>query len=281
MRIYDIVKNYVGKVGKVQHVYVFDVPEGTPNAETFSYSALLAKIADRKLAVYFHTLLLHNENYFVLFLAAASGIARVPVNQSVKPDSISTIIYTSGTTGQPKGVELSHDNIVSDILGAKAILNDYLESNRSLAFLPWAHVFGLTSELHSLISTGSCLAIVPSREQIVECIGMVKPTIMLSVPVLFNKVYDGVMKNMSKQSPFTQKLFNYALKVARKRNQRLEFGKSVPFFISLQHSIFDKIVFSKIREKLGKFHGAERVYYCHLNIKRKLGVLYYLFRWKS
>lgn len=48
MRIYDIVKNYIGKVGKVQHVFVFDVPEGTPNAETFSYQALLAKVADRK-----------------------------------------------------------------------------------------------------------------------------------------------------------------------------------------------------------------------------------------
>lgn len=54
MRIYDIVKNYIGKVGKVQHVFVFDVPEGTPNAESFSYQALLAKVADRK-SIYYNS----------------------------------------------------------------------------------------------------------------------------------------------------------------------------------------------------------------------------------
>ena len=93
------------------------------------------------------------------------------------------------------------------------------------AYLPWAHVFGQTAELHSLLATGSCMAIVSNREQILESLAIVRPTMIASVPVLFNKVYDGVMKKVKEGSRLSRFVFDAALGVARRRNALLEFGK--------------------------------------------------------
>jgi long-chain acyl-CoA synthetase len=120
-------------------------------------------------------------------MKAAETMPNVPAAEPSKED-LCTIIYTSGTTGLPKGVELSHINITSDIYGAKALSKESLNDNVSLAFLPWAHIYGMSTELNALISTGSALAIVPHRDQILECLQISKPTVIFSVPVLFNKV---------------------------------------------------------------------------------------------
>jgi long-chain acyl-CoA synthetase len=95
------------------------------------------------------------------------------------------------------------------------------------------------------------MALVPSREQIIECIGIVQPELMVSVPALFNRIYDGVFKNIRSESALKQKLISYAFQTARKRNELLEFGKPVGSFLEFQHKLFDKIVFSKIRAKFG------------------------------
>jgi long-chain acyl-CoA synthetase len=111
-----------------------------------------------------------------------------PIDSSISPDHVATIIYTSGTTGKPKGVELTHSNIVADIQGMKYTIKAELGRKVSLAFLPWAHVFGQVSELHSFVSSGSSLAIVPSRDQILECIQIIKPSCLFSVPIMLNRV---------------------------------------------------------------------------------------------
>jgi long-chain acyl-CoA synthetase len=169
----------------------------------------------------------------------------------IHPSDLSTIIYTSGTTGQPKGVELTHDNVVQNCAGLHAIYDGDLESHTSLAFLPWAHVFGQTAELHSLLASGSALGIVSSREQILESIPIIKPTIIMSVPILFNKVYNGVQKAIGEGSTGKKALFNAAMKVSRERNELLEFGKPVGAWLDFKHKLADKIIFSKIRERLG------------------------------
>jgi long-chain acyl-CoA synthetase len=101
------------------------------------------------------------------WMKKAAGLPAVPALSDVSPDHICTIIYTSGTTGNPKGVELSHRNIVSDCRGA----NDMwyadgldgagglggLTQQTTLAFLPWAHVFGMTCELHQFTATGKSI----------------------------------------------------------------------------------------------------------------------------
>ena len=132
------------------------------------------------------------------------------------------------------------------------VASDGLVFNKtSLAFLPWAHVYGQTCELFLLFSTGSAMAIVPHRDLIVDCIGIVKPEILISVPTLFNKIYDGVMKKVSQGSAVSKFLFNRALKISRKKNHLEEFQKPVPFFLQFQFRFYDSLVFKKLRERLG------------------------------
>jgi len=90
--------------------------------------------------------------------------------------------------GKPKGVELSHANLVANLMGLRDIWGNENYSAVSLAFLPWAHVFGQTCELYTLMATGSAMAIAPNREAILTSLPLVKPTMMCSVPTLFNKV---------------------------------------------------------------------------------------------
>ena len=218
-KIYDQTKNFIGTLGKVQSILTLDT-----NAEyMYSYSHWM-KLVDKEEPI-------------------------PPLKMS--PDELAVIIYTSGTTGVPKGVELSHNNVISNLKDLQVRWEDNLQEKTSLAYLPWAHVFGQTCELHCLIGTGSALGIVEKRELILESIGMIKPSILCSVPVLFNRVFDGVHKKMNSESPLKQKLFHAALKISREKNQLLEEGKSIGAWLNFKHKIVDKIVLSKIRDRLG------------------------------
>src|SRR6201996_5484736 len=95
----------------------------------------------------------------------------------VSPDDLATLIYTSGTTGVPKGVMLTHGNIASNVDGIHHVLK-LTDADRSLAFLPWAHVFGQTAELHHLFSAGASMALCESNEKILENLGEVRPTLL-------------------------------------------------------------------------------------------------------
>ncbi|CAM9684000.1 unnamed protein product, partial [Choristocarpus tenellus] len=110
------------------------------------------------------------------------------------PDELATLIYTSGTTGKPKGVMLSHGNLITNITGLRAILPEDLISchDRSLSFLPWAHCYGQTAELHALMAHGGSLGIAQGVDKLLENMAEVKPTVLYAVPTLFKKVYDGI-----------------------------------------------------------------------------------------
>lgn len=146
---------------------------------------------------------------------------------------------------------MSHGNIAANILGCKKLLKEEFESNVSLAFLPWAHVFGQVNELHCLLFTGSSIAIVPHRDEILQCLMMVKPTVIFSVPVFFNKVYEGMMRAIEEQSYWKRKLVKRALGLARKRNHLKEYGQTVPFFLEMEYLYYRNTVLQQMREKLG------------------------------
>ena len=166
-------------------------------------------------------------------------------------EDVCVIIYTSGTTGNPKGVELTHKNICSDLMGLKDVYKDKLDNNISMAFLPWAHVYGQTCELHSLLACGSTMGIVSHRDYILEALELIKPTLVISVPALFNRIYDGIMNKVQQGSPLKQKIFHAALACSRDFNHRKEFQQPISPWLSFKHGIFEKIVFKGIREKLG------------------------------
>ena len=174
-------------------------------------------------------------------------------------NDLATIIYTSGTTGNPKGVKLTHKNLVSNLKGIQDSFSDFdkisNQNDRSISFLPWAHCYGQTCELHGLISTGSSMYLSEGIDKLIDEINVVKPTLLFSVPTLFNKVYDTINKNLSK-SKLKRSLFDDALETSKKvRNDRINKNNRINEFHStinkIKYNIYDKILFSKIREKLG------------------------------
>ena len=89
------------------------------------------------------------------------------------------------------------------------------------------------------------------RDQLLESFNIVKPSSINSVPTLYNKIYDGILKKVSESSPLRQRIFQTAMSVARRRNECLEFNKPVSFFLDIRYNIFERLVYSKLRAVLG------------------------------
>ncbi len=180
-------------------------------------------------------------------LLARGAASPVPV-AVVSSDDLAGLIYTSGTTGDPKGVRLSHGNFTSNI-NAIAEIFPLEEDDRSASFLPWAHSFGQTVELHTLTYFGASTGLT-SAKTLIRDMPEIKPTILVSVPTVFNKVYDGLKKRMEAEGGVTKKLFDAAIANGRKRIQLEKQGKRSPW-IDLKNNLFDKIIFAKVRAAFG------------------------------
>ncbi len=163
-----------------------------------------------------------------------------------KPEDVACLIYTSGTTGTPKGVILSHGNIASNVSAIHTCF-PMSSMDRSLSFLPWAHSFGQTVELHGLFSMGASLAICESVDKILDGLAETKPTLLFSVPRIFNKIYASVQKQVSSKPAFIQSMVKSAL--ATRRKQRL--GEEVSLREGLILALTDKVVFAKVRARFG------------------------------
>tara|TARA_B100001093_G_scaffold409166_1_gene398143 strand:+ start:474 stop:2297 length:1824 start_codon:yes stop_codon:yes gene_type:complete len=170
---------------------------------------------------------------------------------TVYPDEndLATIIYTSGTTGNPKGVEITHKNIISNIKGIQNSFNDFEkvcnQDDLSISFLPWAHCYGQTCELHGLISAGSSIYLSEGVDKLPDEIQKIKPTLLFSVPTLFNKIYDNINGKMA-DNILIKKVFNDALDTSKKVLENdFETKDKIKLYF------YDKFIFSKIREKLG------------------------------
>lgn len=165
------------------------------------------------------------------------------------PEDIAGFIYTSGTTGKPKGVLLSHENLASNVSAMHEVFPMSTE-DRSLSFLPWAHSFGQTVELHGLFSMGASLGIAESVPKIVENLAEVRPTLLFSVPRIFNKIHDGVLKKVEQDGGLKKKLFYAALDTAKQKKE-LAAQRRSSGFVDLKHKILDGLVASKIRDRFG------------------------------
>lgn len=168
---------------------------------------------------------------------------------NVSPQNMATLIYTSGTTGKPKGVMLSHSNIISNINAIHECFK-WEPSDVSLSFLPWAHSFGQTVELHGMLSCGAAIGLAERIDTIIENLSEVRPTLLFSVPRIFNKIYDGLKKKMQNESSFKKALFYAGLKNSAELRELKEKGKPTGF-TGVMNKIYDKLVFSKVRERLG------------------------------
>ena len=162
------------------------------------------------------------------------------------PNDAACFIYTSGTTGAPKGVVLSHWNIASNVIAAGEIF-PLSPTDRSLAFLPWAHAFGQVAELHMLFSVGCALALNDEVPNLIQNLADAKPTVLIAVPRIFNRIYDGVNKQMAGRPKPIRALFQAGIRSAtkKKRGEALTLGEGILL------SLADKLIFSKVRGRFG------------------------------
>jgi long-chain acyl-CoA synthetase len=167
----------------------------------------------------------------------------------VHPDDLLTIIYTSGTTGEPKGVMLSHKNVLSNYEGViRAIA--FREDDVSVSYLPLSHSYERTTGYYSLFFLGVTIALADSIDTLLPFIQEIKPTVFTTVPKFLQTVQKKIKSSVEKEGGIKLKIFNWALKTGGEYVRRQEQGKST-FTLDLQIKLADKLVFSKIREKLG------------------------------
>ncbi|MEX2346106.1 MAG: long-chain fatty acid--CoA ligase [Balneolaceae bacterium] len=163
---------------------------------------------------------------------------------AVKPEDISTLIYTSGTTGQPKGAMLTHRNIVSNVKSAHEAI-DISEDDRCLSFLPLCHSFERTGGYYAMMAGGAEIYYAESVDTVAKNMVEMAPTIVVSVPRLFEKIYNLVNKSVKEGSAIQQSIFAWALSVG-KRHWQGQRG-----IISFQKKIADKLVFDKLKQRTG------------------------------
>jgi len=167
-----------------------------------------------------------------------------------KPSDIAVLIYTSGTTGSPKGVLLSHGNFTSNVLAGKKLYPQLGREDRGLSILPWAHSFGQTGELYFFLHVGGSIGFIENVTTIAEDMANVKPTFLIAVPKIFNKIYTGLQSKMDETGGIAKMLFNMGVESAKRRRELALDGTSC-FLTDLKFKLADAIVFSKIRERLG------------------------------
>jgi long-chain acyl-CoA synthetase len=180
----------------------------------------------------------------------ADGRSRPPVRIRATREDTAGLLYTSGTTGEPKGVVLSHGNILANVLALKKIIAATIarpEEHRALSFLPWAHAFGHTVELHVMIASGASLAIAPAVDKVVDDIREVRPTVLVAVPAVFLKVHSGTEKLMGSRAALVRWLFRRALQQA----QLVKQGRSLSAWGHLLRGLADLLIFSNIRARFG------------------------------
>ncbi|MBM4361673.1 MAG: long-chain fatty acid--CoA ligase [Deltaproteobacteria bacterium] len=163
-----------------------------------------------------------------------------------RPEDLATILYTSGTTGVPKGVELTHQNLCSNVAALTGLF-PYGPDERSLAFLPWAHSFGQTAELHALLSIGASLAINDAPDRLLENLEKVRPTVLYAVPRVFHRIHDGVAQDLRAVPAALRAVYETGLAAAARRAR----GESLGLPGRAALAAADRLVFSRIRARLG------------------------------
>lgn len=165
-------------------------------------------------------------------------------------DDLSALIYTSGTTGNPKGVMLSHGNFCSQVEACLPRI-EILEGDLHLSFLPLSHSFEQTAGYHALLAAGGRIAYAESVEAVINNLSEVHPTVLISVPRVFERAYNVIMKNVEEGSAAKKKIFAWALAAGQKVADARGAGKKPNPVLMAQYSLATKLVFSKIHQRFG------------------------------
>jgi len=159
------------------------------------------------------------------------------------PTDVATLIYTSGTTGEPKGVLLTHGNFTSNCQAGRHLYPFLDTEDRSLSILPWAHVYGQTGELYHFITFGGSMGIAGGPASVANDMREVRPTYLITVPRVFNRIYDVVWSTVREAGGLKLKLFQAAVDAARVKRETGRAG--------LRLWLLDHLVFQKVRDRFG------------------------------
>ncbi len=186
-------------------------------------------------------------------LIASSGEAEIAEYRrraaEVTLDQLATIIYTSGTTGEPKGVMLTHLNLSSNVFDSIK-RSTWGPADTGLSFLPLSHVYERIVDYNYLFR-GTCIAYLERIEDVQHALLEVRPTLIASVPRLFEKTYTNVMEKGHKTAGLKRRLFDWALDVADRAVPWRAYGKPAKLGLKISWRVADWLLFSKIRNGLG------------------------------
>lgn len=171
------------------------------------------------------------------------------LTKAVESKDVATLIYTSGTTGEPKGVMLTHTNLISNVINADAAFGSS-ENDVPLSVLPLSHVFE-RSGMYFYIFYGMRVHYAESIDKAAENLHEVAPTIFVGVPRIFEKVYARAKIKAAQQSRIKETIFDWAVEVGKDYARRTEFGQPIPRLLAVKYNIADRLVFSKLREFFG------------------------------
>ena len=166
------------------------------------------------------------------------------------PTDLLTLIYTSGTTGNPKGVMLSHENLIANMEGIGKLIN-FETDDVFLSFLPLSHVFERMGGHFTAFSRACTVYYAEGIEQVPANLQEVRPTIVLSVPRLYEKMHARIVEGLKSAPAARQKIFWWAIDVGRNYSMLSIPGKKIPLILAVKHKIANKLVYSKVRERMG------------------------------
>jgi long-chain acyl-CoA synthetase len=170
--------------------------------------------------------------------------------RAARPDDVATLIYTSGTTGDPKGVMLTHGNFTTNVLSALLRL-PVGPDDSALSLLPLSHSFERMAGHYALFHAGVTIAYAESLETVAANMGELRPTVVLAVPRLYEKIYGRVLENAMAGSALKRRIFFWAKRNGEAWAERVLAGEPLPAGLKLQRAVGDRLVFSKLRQRTG------------------------------
>ena len=170
--------------------------------------------------------------------------------QSINPNDIATIVYTSGTTGDPKGALISHKALFQVLENVKSYSrNAFNSQDRLLTFLPLSHVFGRCESFFTILF-GLETIYAESINKLMDNISIVKPTLMLGVPRIFEKIYENILKSLD-ENPVKKEIFNLAMASANQYFNKIDSDKSPNASEIIKYQLAKKVLFQKILDRFG------------------------------
>ncbi len=202
---------------------------------------------------------LNNENGIMWFYdLTASGRSNGlkegldKILKAINPQDLATIIYTSGTTGDPKGVMLTQSNLLSITDASYDAFKDELTDEVMLSFLPLSHGYARIADFYvPLYHAKGVQAIAESIDKIADNLKEIQPTMFVSVPRVYEKVYGRIISQVEADKPIKRKIFYWAISVGRKAAPYLMESKSLPLSLSFQYQLANTLVFKKIKQAVG------------------------------